>query len=127
MRLVIVVALVAIEDRKLLIVRTDDLWTLPGGHREPAEDDLMCLYREIREELPELSVRDVRFFCTVEGRTPRSDEPLRLFAYRATAEGPITPGSEVVEAVWTPFPSPYPLAEPTERILAALHESGLVG
>lgn len=52
----VVIALIHHEDRYLVAKRAADahcanLWELPGGKREPGEDDRAALTRELREEL----------------------------------------------------------------------------
>jgi 8-oxo-dGTP diphosphatase len=50
--------LVAIRRGKVLLVRRkkDGRWMFPGGRKRGNEDDVECLRREIKEELPGLKV-----------------------------------------------------------------------
>jgi ADP-ribose pyrophosphatase YjhB (NUDIX family) len=54
--------LVAIRGRKVLLVRRkrDRVWTFPGGRKRAGETELECLRREIGEELPKLSLRQLK-------------------------------------------------------------------
>jgi 8-oxo-dGTP diphosphatase len=56
--------LVAIKGGKVLLVRRkrDGLWTFPGGRKRAGETELECIRREIEEELPKLSVRQLKFW-----------------------------------------------------------------
>jgi len=50
--------LLAIKRGKVLLVRRkrDRLWMFPGGRKRARESEKDCLRREIREELPKLSL-----------------------------------------------------------------------
>ncbi|GEM_PF-992213 len=43
--------------RRLLMVRKKGIWILPGGKIETGESELICLIREIKEELPRAQLR----------------------------------------------------------------------
>lgn len=88
----------------------------PGGKREPGEDDLAALGREIEEELgcrliPE-TARKLGLF-----EAPAAHEPgrrIRAAAYAASLSGEIACGAEIAEYAWV---DPH---EPGERLLAPL-------
>jgi 8-oxo-dGTP diphosphatase len=80
---------------------------LPGGKREPGEDDLAALAREIAEEL---GVR----FVTAEPlgifEAAAANEPgarVRSHAYAATVEGELTAAAEIAELAWIDIAAPH--------------------
>ena len=79
---------------------------LPGGKREPGEDDLTALARELHEEL---AVRLT--FARRLGRfeAPAANEPgatVRSSAYIVEIEGDITIQAEIEELLWIDLASP---------------------
>lgn len=111
----------------LLVVRKrgTQRFMLPGGKREPGEDDLAALARELREELGvDLSAADLlgRF------EAPAANESgaiVKSCAYRTEITGELHIGAEIEELRWIdPARSGLPLAPLlSERILPALAEA----
>ncbi|GLZ11331.1 DNA mismatch repair protein MutT [Actinomadura sp. NBRC 104425] len=110
-----VVAWLHAVDGRLLAVRSRgrDLLYLPGGKREPGEDDWAALSREVREELAvqldEGSFREVGVV-----RAPAHDQPaftqVRMACFTAAYQGDILPAGEVDE---------YRYVAPADRDLLA--------
>ena len=48
-----------IRDEKLLLVRKNETWILPGGKPEKKESEIECLCREFKEELPSVEIEDI--------------------------------------------------------------------
>jgi 8-oxo-dGTP diphosphatase len=99
-----VVAWVHAVDGKMLAVRARgrDLLYLPGGKREPGEDDLAAVSREVREELGvELTAASLRPLGVVEA--PAHDQPdgvrVRMVCFTGDHIGPFAPSGEVDECV----------------------------
>ncbi|GAA2083216.1 NUDIX domain-containing protein [Actinomadura alba] len=110
-----VVAWVHAVDGRMLAVRARgrDLLYLPGGKREPGEDDLTAVSREVREELGvELTPASVRPLGVVEA--PAHDQPdgvrVRMACFAGVHTGLLAPSGEVDEVV---------LVGPDERELLA--------
>jgi 8-oxo-dGTP diphosphatase len=87
---------------RLLTVRKSGTtaFMLPGGKREPGEDDLTALGRELREELGV-----VLSSATLLGRfeAPAANEAgatVKSHAYLVDVEGDIAPASEIEELRW---------------------------
>lgn len=53
------------EDDKLLIVKSDDVWTLPGGHPELYEYTVGTLIREVLEEAC-VGIKNIKYLGAVE-------------------------------------------------------------
>jgi len=73
---------------------------LPGGKREPGEDDLTALSRELREELA-VAVTSARLLGRFEA--PAANEPgatVRSSAYIVEIEGDIRIQAEIEERQW---------------------------
>ncbi len=114
----IVTALIRNDRGHVLLVRKrgTDSFMQPGGKREPGEDDLTTLAREIAEEIgctivPE-SARMLGLF-----EAPAANEPgqrVRAAAYAVRISGPILCQAEIEEYAWV---DPQ---EPGERHLAPL-------
>ncbi|MBC6460291.1 NUDIX domain-containing protein [Actinomadura sp. HBU206391] len=99
-----VVAWVHAVDGRMLTVRARgrDLLYLPGGKREPGEDDIAAVSREVREELGVvLTAASLRPLGVVEA--PAHDQPdgvrVRMACFTGDHVGPLAPSGEVDEYV----------------------------
>ncbi|NKZ04855.1 NUDIX hydrolase [Actinomadura latina] len=100
-----VVAWVEVSGGRMLAVRSRgrDLLYLPGGKREPGEDDWSALSREVREELAlELDRASFRELGVI--RAAAHDQPdfarVRMACFTAAHRGVMTPSGEVDEYVY---------------------------
>ena len=97
--------LVAVRRGKVLVVRRkiDRLWMLPGGRKRARETEKDCLRREIKEELPKLSLGRVRLWKKVTARNRRSGRKMSdaIFVVRK-ASGTLKIGDkkEIDKANW---------------------------
>lgn len=127
-------ALILRGDRLLLCRKNRDTskLILPGGRIEAGESDLECLARELREELGEVSLRNVEYVGTYEDRAAMDDptvvKTLRIALYRGDLLGTPTPASEITDLVW--FGPDADVAELTpivvNRILPDLLSRGIL-
>jgi 8-oxo-dGTP diphosphatase len=98
-----VVAAAVITDRRLLLVSktlAPDVIYLPGGKRDPDEDDLGCLERELAEEL---GVAPVSPRAWREIVAPAALEPgrrLRMAVYLAQLSGRPVISGELARLRW---------------------------
>ena len=125
-----VVALAAITDRRLLLVskrEAPDVFYLPGGKREPGEDDLVCLRRELAEELG-VSVVAPRAWREVVA--PAALEPgrtMRMTVYLAGLDGRPTVSAELAELRWWHAGDPARLAPAIEHhVVPGLRADGFL-
>ncbi|MFE3515111.1 NUDIX domain-containing protein [Streptomyces sp. NPDC059166] len=99
------VAWVRIEDGRILCARPrgKDVFYIPGGKREGAEEDVDTLVREIEEELTvALDPGTARHVGTYEAGGPGLPEGalVRMACYTAAYEGELAPSSEIEEMSW---------------------------
>lgn len=121
-------------DRLLLCRKNRDTskLILPGGRIEGGESDLECLARELREELGQVSLRNVEYVGTYEDRAAMDDptvrKTLRITLYRGDLIGTPEPASEITDLVW--FGADSDVAELTpifvNRILPDLLSRGIL-
>jgi 8-oxo-dGTP diphosphatase len=98
----VVAALIRDADGRLLTVRKagTGAYMLPGGKREPGEDDLTALARELSEEL---GVRLVSAEKFGNFEAPAINEPgarVRSDVYSVIIEGDYAPGAEIADLLW---------------------------
>jgi len=115
---------VVIKEGSILLVRKKETWILPGGKPEAGESDTQCLLREIKEELPQLNIRDLKYFDAFVGTAPHKGDELRAEVYFAKADGEISPSAEINKAEWVEKPEEYNLSDITRKIVAALFQGG---
>ncbi|MDL4818788.1 NUDIX hydrolase [Actinomadura opuntiae] len=126
-----VVAWVRVVDGRLLTVRSRgrDLLYLPGGKREPGEDDWAALSREVREELGvELDRASLRGLGVI--RAPAHDQPdfthARMACFTASCRGSIAASGEVDEYRYVAPADRHLLAPASRSALDLAMEHGLL-
>lgn len=120
----IVTAVIRDDAGRMLVVRKRGtaIFMKPGGKREPGEDDIIALARELDEEL---GCRLVE--ATLLGRfeAPAANEPdhlVRAATYLARVEGEIEVRAEIEEMAWINIAAPgdIRLAPLMRVVIAAL-------
>lgn len=122
----IVTALIRNEQGHVLLVRKHGTSSFmqPGGKREPGEDDVSALGRELEEELGcRIIPGTVRSLGTFEA--PAANEPnrwVRAAAYAVGISGRIACAAEIAEYAWVDpgCPGERPLAPLTRDIILPL-------
>ena len=118
----IVTAVIRDGAGRMLVVRKRGtaIFMKPGGKREPGEDDITALARELDEEL---GCRLVE--ATLLGRfeAPAANEPghtVRAATYLASVEGEIRARAEIEELAWIDIANPGDIAlAPLMRVVIA--------
>lgn len=126
-----VVAWVQVSDGRMLAVRSRgrDLLYLPGGKREPGEDDWSALSREVREELDlELDAATFRALGVI--RAPAHDQPahahVRMACFTASYRGAMAAAGEVDEYRYVGRPDRHLLAPAAQAALDLADQHGLL-
>jgi 8-oxo-dGTP diphosphatase len=100
----VVAALIRDEAGRVLLVRKrgTKAFMQPGGKRDPGEDDMSALSREIVEELGcgvvTASIRPLGEFNAAAAHEPGFRVQASL--YRIDVTGDVAPGHEIDEAIW---------------------------
>lgn len=114
-----------IEDNKILLVRKNKTWILPGGKPEGNESDIECLCRECKEELSDTLIKDIVYYDKFQGRTPHKGDILEARVYFAKINGKLNNSSmEINGCEWTDNPYDYILSEITSKIIESLKKDG---
>ncbi len=117
----IVAALICDDAGRMLLVRKrgTTAFMQPGGKRDPGEDDIAALSREIAEELGcclvRASIRPLGEFDAIAANEPGCRVQACLYGVDVT--GDITPSHEIDETVWIDPAAPpdIPLAPLTRE------------
>ncbi|MFZ0266010.1 NUDIX hydrolase [Caulobacter sp.] len=120
----IVTAVIRDEAGRMLVVRKRGtaIFMKPGGKREPGEDDLTALARELEEEIG-CRLIDATLLGAFEA--PAANEPgftVRSATYLARVEGEAAALAEIEELAWIDpaAPGDIPLAPLMRVVLARL-------
>jgi 8-oxo-dGTP diphosphatase len=130
----IVAALIRDDAGRVLLVRKrgTHAFMQPGGKRDPGEDDVAALSREIAEELGcdlvPASIRPLGEFDAIAANEPGFRVQASLYGIDVTGE--IMPGREIDETIWIDPASPpkIPLAPLTrDHVLPLASTRGVAG
>ncbi len=99
------ISAVVIRRKKILLVRKNKTWILPGDKPQDSESDIGCLTREIEEELPQARLRTIHsFYNTFRGKSPHKGEKLEARVYIANISGDVkATAREISESRWVPY------------------------
>ncbi|RNI29132.1 NUDIX hydrolase [Rufibacter latericius] len=101
-------AWIEIKDGHILSSRSKGRtkYYIPGGKREPSENDFTALSREIKEELTvDLVEETVNYFGTFQAQADNHAEgvEVKMTCYTGAYKGTIQPASEIEEVVWLSY------------------------
>src|SRR3954463_14122502 len=125
-----VVAAAVVRDRRLLLVskrQAPDVFYLPGGKRDPGEDDLACLRRELTEELGVTAVDPVPWREVVAPAALEPGHELRMRVFLTQLSGDPAPAAEVARLHWWHDQDALRLAPAIElHVIPGLTAAGLI-
>lgn len=123
------IAWIHLENGAILSSRSrgKEVYYIPGGKREPGEDDIDTLVREIQEELSVTIVSDTAeyvgtFHAQAHGRPDGT--MVRMTCYTADCQGVLQPDNEIEEMVWLTFADRHRVSPVDQIIFDHLHETG---
>ena len=122
-------AWIHIVDGRMLMTRTEgrEKYYIPGGKREPGENDGQAFYREIREELSvEIDITSLYYIGVFEAQADghKPGVLVRMTCYTAAYEGELQPASEIAEMVWLNYKDKHMVSEVDMLIFDFLKEKG---
>lgn len=114
-------AFIELQDRKVLETKSrgKDIWYIPGGKREPGENDEQALVREIKEELNvDIDPTTIVYYGTFEAQAHGKPEGtiVRMTCYQAKYRGQLTPSAEVELMDWFDY-SKKELTSPVDHLI----------
>ena len=99
---------------------------LPGGKKEPGENDLECLTREVGEELCEAKIKiNSRLYRIFKGTTPSGKKALvHVYFADLINGGEIKPSKEISSIMWAEYnlAMHQRLSDITRAVLNSLNE-----
>ena len=105
--------------------RGKELFFMPGGKKEPGEDDVAALSRELREELGvDVDEASVSACFVVEEQAFGPTEPtvVRMACYRARVHGEPVPSSEIEAQDFVAVDEPHRVPPAGRAVLANLQD-----
>lgn len=120
----IAISAAIIQHHRLLVVKKKESWILPGGKPEPNESEIICLYRELNEELPGSELSDIVFYKSFGGITPHKKDMLQDKVYFAKIAGEYEPAAEISRADWIDSKVNYNFSDITSKIIKSLKNEG---
>jgi len=116
-----------IRNKKILLVKKEKTWILPGGKPSPCDrgSSIDCLRRKISAELPSIKLNDIFYYKSFQGTTPPKREELDARVYLADFKGneKIT-GEEISESKWLGIDEilKYKISDISLKIIDSLKE-----
>lgn len=128
--MIITIAGIVLDDKKLLVVKKRDAWIFPGGKPEDGESDIACLVREFREELSgtRIDPKSVEFYDTFKGISPNLKLPMEGRFYRVSLNSELgLPSREILDRRFVSYSSlrDYRLSEAAREVVESLHDRRL--
>ena len=113
-----------IKDTKILLVKKEKSWLLPGGKPNPDESDIECLCREVYEELSGTLLKDIEFYGEFIGKT-HTEERFKTKVYFANIKGKLKdPSAEISESEWVQDTNKYDLSDMNLKVIKSLIKDG---
>ena len=131
MKMIDKLAWIEIQDQKILMTRSKgkDKFYIPGGKREPGENDHQALIREIKEELSvDLIESSLKFYGVFEAQAHGQPAGVRvkMQCYTGSYEGTLAADSEIEEIVWLSYVDKDKTGFVDQLIFEKLKENNLI-
>jgi ADP-ribose pyrophosphatase YjhB (NUDIX family) len=90
---------VCIQEKRILLVKKRDTWIIPGGKIQESEEEITCLQREFKKELPNIEIFIKGFYKSFNGITPfsKSEVLVKVF-FIGTIGDDISPSAEILDS-----------------------------
>ena len=116
-----------IKDEKLLVVKKNETWIMPGGKPELNESDLECLTREVGEELSGTKIKNMKYFTEFYGTTPHKKDIIKVKVYFADIDGKLnSPSNEIKKSDWVGDKYEKNLSDITIQVVENLLKEGYI-
>ncbi|MFA5953078.1 MAG: NUDIX domain-containing protein [Candidatus Pacearchaeota archaeon] len=119
-----------IMNRRVLVVKKNEFWILPGGKSDFSEEkDEDILKREFREELSGTEILVEKYYNTFEGITPHNKIPFKSKTYFCCPLHKVgKPSSEISEFKYINSKAfeNLPISEITKKTLVSLINDGYI-
>lgn len=113
--------LAVIENKKILLVKKNETWILPGGKPNyPEESDEAVLFREFNEELPKTKIEILSYYNSFIGKTPHKGDELEAKVYFGRVSNLGKPSSEINDLKYMNNFNEYILSDITIKIVNSL-------
>jgi len=113
--------LAVIENKKILLVKKNETWILPGGKPDyPEESDEDVLIREFGQELPETKIKILNYYKSFIGKTPHKGDELEAKIYFGKVFDLGNPSSEINNVKYVRDFDNYLLSDITSKIINSL-------
>lgn len=125
------IAWIHIEDRKVLSTRSanSSVWFLPGGKRDPLENDMEALTREIKEELDvELDLSKLHYVGVFEAQAANhaAGVKVKMSCYSTAYFGNLKASSEIAEISFFSMKDLGRVSPVDKIIFDFLYQEGLI-
>ncbi|MCX6749589.1 MAG: NUDIX hydrolase [Candidatus Pacearchaeota archaeon] len=121
-----IIAAAVIKDRKILLVDNRGFWGLPGGTKKEGESDEQCLKREFAEEFSGTKLKNLRYYKSFEGISPRNKDIITVKIYFAEIYGllimPDGSDEDIKTMEWATNIEAYNMAPVAKKIISSLRK-----
>lgn len=124
-------AWIYIKDKKILstMSKGKDTYYIPGGKREPLENDIEALTREVKEELSvDLDLNTLKYYGAFQAQAHGKSEGVvvKMSCYTSDYTGELKADSEIAELTWLEYKDLDKISPVDKLIFKDLYDKGLI-